>query len=423
MAAPRLPFLYPNLLRSVRSCEPTPRSLRVPSYNSTAGFHSSHRCDQDIYPRRYGPANELRLPPPLRPKDRPINQPVPGSTGNDVSPQAQTSPDPAQAQDLGNSAKEGQSGAINRDLNSVNSSSAKDPNQEPLESASQDSEDSEPAPPEQKDEELEAQKDAEPENPLDTVLQMPSSSAQLTPSGVSGSEGRRTPPLSPPPYVHHFDTYSLVKDLEKGGFSEGQAVTLMKAIRAILQEKLEFARRTLTSKSDIENELYLFKAACSELQQSMQTSRNAEIQRQRTSRTHLQHEVDILSQRMNQELARLNDDLKGMFNDHKMAIKEMQRSIDTAIQELNYKITVSLNSDGKSEVEGLRWILTRRAALAIATSAIMIILFLKYYSVHIHARKMKEAAAAEAAASEPKKDVSVQTEPSLSGALVTESLG
>lgn len=54
---------------------------------------------------------------------------------------------------------------------------------------------------------------------------------------------------------------------------------------------------------------------------------------------------------------------------------------------------------------------------------VMIILFLKYYSVHIHARKMKEAAAAEAAASEPKKDVSVQTEPSLSGALVTESLG
>lgn len=54
----------------------------------------------------------------------------------------------------------------------------------------------------------------------------------------------------------------------------------------------------------------------------------------------------------------------------------------------------------------------------------MIILFLKYYSVHIHARKMKEAAAAaEAAASEPKKDVSIQTESSLSGALVTESLG
>ncbi|KAL1970297.1 hypothetical protein VTN77DRAFT_5457 [Rasamsonia byssochlamydoides] len=424
MAAPRLLFLYPNLLRSVRSCEPTPRSLRLPtSYNSPAspaGFHSSRRCDQDAYPRRYGPANESRLPPPSLP-----NQPGPGSTGKDVFPPAQrgpTSRDPAQAQDPRNSAKEDQS-ETNKSLNSVNSSSAKSPDEQPSESASQNADDFETAPPEQRDEEHEAPEDDETENPLDTVLQMPSPSSQLTPSGVSGPEGRRTPPLAPPPYVHHFDTYSLVKDLEKGGFSEAQAVTLMKAIRGILQEKLEFARRTLTSKSDIENEQYLFKAACSELQSAMQTSRNAEIQRQRTSRTHLQHEVDILSQRMNQELASLNDDLKEMFNDHRMTIKEMQRSLDTAIQELNYKITVSLNSDGKSEVEGLRWILTRRAALAIATSAIMIILFLKYYSVHTHARKMKEAAAAEAAVSEPLKNVGVQTEPSLSGTLVTESLG
>lgn len=143
----------------------------------------------------------------------------------------------------------------------------------------------------------------------------------------------------------------------------------MKAIRSILADNLEMARRTLTSKSELENEQYLFKAACSELQQSLQVSRNAEIQRQRSSRTQLQHEVDILSQRMNQELMGLKDDLKGMFNDHKMMTREMMRSVDTAIQELNYKITISLNSDGKSEVESLRWILTRRAAMTVATSA------------------------------------------------------
>jgi hypothetical protein len=258
-------------------------------------------------------------------------------------------------------------------LNSADSRPAESPEGQKSEVESSTSEDAdhlEPAPPEDKDEEYQAQGDAgTTENPLETVLQMPSPSSQLTPSGVSGPEARRAPPLAPPPYVHHFDTFTLVRDLEKGGFSEDQAITMMKAIRGILQDKLEFARRTLTSKSDVENEQYLFKAACSELQSSMQTSRNAEIQRQRTSRTHLQHEVDILSQRLSQELAGLNDDLKGMFNDHKMSTKEMQRSIDTAIQELNYKITVSLNSDGKSEAEGLRWVLTRRAALAIATSA------------------------------------------------------
>ncbi len=39
------------------------------------------------------------------------------------------------------------------------------------------------------------------------------------------------------------------------------------------------------------------------------------------------------------------------------------------ISELHNKITVKLNSEIKSEVEGLRWVLTRRAAIAIATMA------------------------------------------------------
>lgn len=161
----------------------------------------------------------------------------------------------------------------------------------------------------------------------------------------------------------------------------------MKAVRGILHNNLDLARDSLISKSDVENESYLFKAACSELQSSLQTARSSEVQRQRTSRMHLQHELDILSQRMNQEFAGLKEDIRGMFNDHKITTREHQRSIDTSVQELNYKITVSLNSDGKSEIEGLRWILTRRAAFAIAISASMIIAFLKYYSVQKADRK------------------------------------
>lgn len=205
-------------------------------------------------------------------------------------------------------------------------------------------------------------------NPLDGVLHMPSPSSYLTPSGLP-SAGEQHPNLTPAPYVHHFDTYSLVRDLSTGGFSDKQSVTIMKAVRRILQNNLDFAKNNLTSKSDVENESYLFQAACSELQSSLETARGSEMQRQRASRTQLQHESDILSQRLNQELAGLKDDIKGMFNDHKMTTREQQRSIDTSVQELNYKITVSLNSDGKSEIEGLRWILTRRAALAVATSA------------------------------------------------------
>ena len=88
-----------------------------------------------------------------------------------------------------------------------------------------------------------------------------------------------------------------------------------------------------------------------------------------TQRAHLQHEVDILSQKASQDSLALKDDFRGMLNDRKMAVRMEYQARDSKIQELNYKITVALNSDSKSEVEGLRWVLTRRAAMAIVGMA------------------------------------------------------
>lgn len=66
-----------------------------------------------------------------------------------------------------------------------------------------------------------------------------------------------------------------------------------------------------------------------------------------------------------------------------------QQSREGEISELNYKISVALNSDSKSEVEGLRWVLTRRAAMAIATMAVLILGSLRYSSYKIHEREME----------------------------------
>lgn len=64
------------------------------------------------------------------------------------------------------------------------------------------------------------------------------------------------------------------------------------------------------------------------------------------------------------------------------------------IQELSYKITVMLNSDSKSEVEGLRWVLTRRSVMGILFMAFMVLTSLRYASYKSHedeAKKKKEA--------------------------------
>ncbi|OQD61642.1 hypothetical protein PENPOL_c016G05801 [Penicillium polonicum] len=403
MATPRLPFLYPNLMRAVRSCEPrTYRSLRIP-YRPTQRFHTSQQRERDSYQRRYGPAVEPSTAPSLRPKkgsqDQVQEVPEGSSAGHEAvnaSEQEEASPEEAQSEPPPQETEQGTADVTSSETPALdqqkeaeaesrkdNPPTDREPHEEQakdIDGAEQEKPSASSSPPSESASEEKTDKSSfTSQTPFEDVLHMPSPSVFLTPTGEPSS-GDRPPHLSPGPYVHPFDTYSLVQDLSKGGYSQEQSTTIMKAVRAILQNNLSLARESLTSKSDVENEEYLFKAACSELQSSLQTARNSEIQHQRSSRTQLQHETDIISQRLSQELAGMKDDIKGMFNDHKMTTREQQRSIDTSVQELNYKITVSLNSDGKSEIEGLRWILTRRAALTIAICAFMIIVFLKYAS-------------------------------------------
>jgi hypothetical protein len=160
--------------------------------------------------------------------------------------------------------------------------------------------------------------------PLETVLHMPSPQEE---------EQRKPPHLKTPPYVHHFDTYGLVKDLTKSGFTEDQSITVMKAVRGILTDNMSLARRGLVSKSNVENETYLFRAACSELRTEIGNMRKGQMERMRTERNQLQHEVDILGQKMGQETSHLKDELKGLFDDRKMAVRQEQRVKETKVSD------------------------------------------------------------------------------------------
>jgi uncharacterized protein (DUF2461 family) len=79
-------------------------------------------------------------------------------------------------------------------------------------------------------------------------------------------------------------------------------------------------------------ETYLFRAACSELKTEIQNNRKANDEKMRRERTLLQHEVDILNQKLTQELLSLKDDLKGMFDDRKMTVRMDQRHMESAVR-------------------------------------------------------------------------------------------
>ncbi|KAF2840365.1 hypothetical protein M501DRAFT_972589 [Patellaria atrata CBS 101060] len=365
MSTPRLTFLYPMLFRSVQAfgsqCSRNAPSRRKLRAAQAATFTTSIRNRQEVKRERYGTANE---PPAhlssgnelkgqdgtegLKQTDRPSG--ISSKERNATSPEKENKKPPTEYDVKPESQKEEPPPKVQRkatgDPDDPKTKDAPGPHQPPKTGQS---------------------------NPMETVLEMPSPSEDR--------DSKHKPPhLQPPPYVHHFDTYSLVKDLEKSGFKLEQSVTVMKAVRGILADNMELAREGLVGKSDVENETYLFRAACSELRTEIQNSRKVTIEKMRQERAQLQHEVDILNQRLGQETAQMKDDLKGAFDDRKMNVKTEQRAMESRIQELNHKITVHLNSDARTDVESVRWVLTRRAAGAIGLIAFSVITVLKLFS-------------------------------------------
>lgn len=350
MANSRLPFLWPNFFRAVRACEPTTyRSIRTPPQTAKstrrASFHSSSSRRQEAIVQRYGQAATQNLPPPPKPDE--------ASTPSHEQEQASTSKkDTQQSSRSFHKDNQTEEHVGQDDPQDSNTTSDYINEASLLKGSRHDVRTSEEEPLENKE--------------LDIVLSVPS------PSELKDKDGSRHPHLEPSPYEHHFDTYSLVQQLaakEPPAYTEEQAITLMKAIRLMLAMNLDFAKEGLVSKSDTENESYLFRAACSELRTTLQTTRHTETLTQRSHRAQLQHEFDILNQKVTQDMLTLREELKGLFNDRKLGLQEEKRKIDSKISELNYEITVLLNSEAKSEVEGLRWVLTRRAAFAIGMCA------------------------------------------------------
>ncbi|KAM0714068.1 hypothetical protein Q7P37_011032 [Cladosporium fusiforme] len=416
MAAPRLPFLWPMLFRASEQAAPATRNTaRRRALHSTPRrtLQSTPRCRQSgVVARRYGQANE---PPPY----------LGGGKGYGPSTKHQQSESDHDAKALPKIGeklqKDGErqvdeengSGIEKQDATAATtteaaqthkSSSTGDPMFDHPDSPPEKSADSlldTVMDPIQHEKEGQNTPQSPPPPPPDSNSHpKDSSSIQNNNTTIALSSPRFTEEHAPslhnhahidkPRYVHHFDTYSLVRRLQLGGWTNPQAITIMKSMRLLLGDNLNKASRALVSKSDVENETYLFSAACSELRTEVFARRVALQEQMRMERDQLQHEVDILEQRLGQETMGMKDELRGMFDDRKMAVRNEQRAMESKVQELNYKITVNLQADSKSDVEGVRWVLTRRVILTLGIIVLMVVGSLKLYSNSVHERELEK---------------------------------
>lgn len=243
MSIPRLNFLYPHLFHSIKTSEPivSRRSLRVhPRQGCSAGFSSTARSKQETYAQRYGPANEP-IPPsqlPTSPPESSGDRKGPDSLSTAIEKEVKAAP--PQKQDAKQSpptSKESEKPVkeVSPEVSATSTGAVAPRSQErPPEL---DAAESHP-----KELHVLPKKGIAEVKPLERVLQMD-----------SPDEEHKPPHLHAPLYVHHFDTFTLVRNLEKEGFTQAQSVTLMKAVRSLLALNLDVAREGLVSKSDVEN--------------------------------------------------------------------------------------------------------------------------------------------------------------------------
>ncbi|KAI1423591.1 hypothetical protein F5Y12DRAFT_527251 [Xylaria sp. FL1777] len=365
MSTARLTFLYPHLLRAARLAESTatpPAKTRYRSRPCRSNpyarlFSTSSRAAQAIFERHGSAVEPLPVIPDV------VKPPQPDK----IPPKL---PDPSPDESKKTSAEAAQESDAPHDTNIPPSGATQE--------ASPDGKDTASTAPHK----AAVDDTMQHSGPMEAVLHMPP------------PDESHHPHISKPTYVHHFDSYTLVKQLQASGYTQDQAITVMKAVRAILAQNLDVAQEGLVGKSDVDNETYLFRAACSELSSEVTNNRRVADEQTRQQRTQLQHEVDILSQRMSQDIMTLKDDVKGIFNDRRMNVREEQRNMESAIQQVNLKISVTLNSDSRSDIEGLRWVLIRRSVLGILFMAVLTLSTIRYatYVSHERQREAKERA-------------------------------
>ncbi|KAI5957568.1 hypothetical protein KGF57_003262 [Candida theae] len=167
------------------------------------------------------------------------------------------------------------------------------------------------------------------------------------------------------PYI---DTYEVFKRLTEAGFTEAQADSIIKLLIYQLNSKLSKLSTIYAQKHEMESEQYLFESAQQEILVDITRSREQHINELITLVNILERDFNIISDELN------NDNLK-LRNDSQVAIHE-QKSENTLnvkklflrIQETNHKITTELDSAIRSEIESLRWYLSRWGLITLLVS-------------------------------------------------------
>ncbi|KAF2753084.1 DUF1640-domain-containing protein [Pseudovirgaria hyperparasitica] len=133
---------------------------------------------------------------------------------------------------------------------------------------------------------------------------------------------------------HHFDTLKFVQRLKDEGFSEEQAVAMMKVLNDVIEESIQNLTRTMVLREDQERATYTQKVDFAKLRSELMTADSTESSLTRVSHERLTNELTKLNSRLRDEIQRTQASVRLDLNLEKGRIRE-----EANVQELKLKET------------------------------------------------------------------------------------
>ncbi|KAI1622525.1 hypothetical protein EDD37DRAFT_478202 [Exophiala viscosa] len=145
---------------------------------------------------------------------------------------------------------------------------------------------------------------------------------------------------------HHFDTLKFVQRLKEEGFSEEQAVAMMRVLNDVIEESIQNLTRTMVLKEDAERSTYTQKVDFAKLRSELSNADSTEAQLTRSSHERLSSDLAKLSSRLRDEIGRTQASVRLDLNLEKGRIREEANGQEMRIKETEARI--------EQEVAGLR---------------------------------------------------------------------
>ncbi|KAJ2869362.1 hypothetical protein GGI22_000314, partial [Coemansia erecta] len=177
--------------------------------------------------------------------------------------------------------------------------------------------------------------------------------------------------LQDPPYAP-FNTYRLVRLLIEAGYSGGQAKTIMLLFKHQVYETVERVKANMLTKSDLENDAYLFRAALQELRTETQMIRKNDQAILESQLAGIDREIESLAQKINDDIANVRSDIEIEMNNHKHDTSHAMKSLDMKLHELSSKYQFVVG-EMKTDVEAIRLESIRHGLLAAVVTTLVLV--------------------------------------------------